>query len=425
MNNQNKPTAIVLGGTVPHCELIRQLKERGYFTILVDYLDDSPAKSVADEHIQESTLDKDKVLEIAKERNAQLVISGCVEHANVTACYVMEQLGKSAPYSYEASLKATNKGLMKKIMMEKGIPTSKYIYVDSIDSFKRLGKELRFPLMVKPADGNSSNGVKKAVDYGEAVEYLQDAIKISRSGKAIVEEFVSGKEISAYCFIKDKKAKLLMTAERISALDGPDKVIKCYASLAPAKISDKAANEAERIATQIAEAFELNNTALFFQGIVSGDSIDVIEFGARLGGGACFKTIYENTGFNVISAIIDSWEGKSVDFSEYHTPSRLLAVNTIYGKDSTLDHLEGGESVVKNNDAVAFYQIRSDGDVIDNSRASSSRVAFCVVNAADEKELLQKVHNIYETVKVVDNRGDNVIRKDLNLESLWEQVKKR
>ena len=84
-----KQIALVLGGTVPHMELIRQLKERGYYTILIDYLDNPPAADVADEHIKESTLDEEKVLEIAKQRRASLVISGCVDQANISACYAL------------------------------------------------------------------------------------------------------------------------------------------------------------------------------------------------------------------------------------------------------------------------------------------------------------------------------------------------
>ena len=98
--------ALVLGGTVPHMELILQLKNRGYYTILIDYLENPPA---ADEHIVESTLDKEKVLEIAVERKVELVISGCVDQANISACYAMEKLGKYVPYSYEIARKVTNK----------------------------------------------------------------------------------------------------------------------------------------------------------------------------------------------------------------------------------------------------------------------------------------------------------------------------
>ena len=52
----DKPVALVLGGTNPHIELIKQLKERGYYVVLVDYLDNPPAKKYADIHEQESFL---------------------------------------------------------------------------------------------------------------------------------------------------------------------------------------------------------------------------------------------------------------------------------------------------------------------------------------------------------------------------------
>ena len=58
----SRKKVLVLGGNVPHRTLIHKLKLKGYFIVLIDYLDNPPAKSVADEHIQISTLDKEKVL---------------------------------------------------------------------------------------------------------------------------------------------------------------------------------------------------------------------------------------------------------------------------------------------------------------------------------------------------------------------------
>ena len=75
MNEAKKPVALILGGTNPHVELVKKLKARGYYTVLVDYLPNPPAKEIADEHIQESTLDNDKVVEVAKEKQAKLIIT--------------------------------------------------------------------------------------------------------------------------------------------------------------------------------------------------------------------------------------------------------------------------------------------------------------------------------------------------------------
>ena len=57
---------IVLGGTAAHVPLIISLKKRGYYVILIDYLDNPPAKQFADLHIKTSTLDKESVLDVAK-----------------------------------------------------------------------------------------------------------------------------------------------------------------------------------------------------------------------------------------------------------------------------------------------------------------------------------------------------------------------
>ena len=63
-----------------------------------------PAKVIADNHIKFSTLDQEGVLSIAKSVNAELVISTCVDQANVTACYVGENLNCLSPTVINALL---------------------------------------------------------------------------------------------------------------------------------------------------------------------------------------------------------------------------------------------------------------------------------------------------------------------------------
>ena len=195
----NKKTAIVLGGTIPNKYLIDNLKERGFYTILIDYHENPPAASDADEHIQESTLDKETVLKIALERKVSLVISGCVDQANTTACYVLEKLGLYSPYTYETSLRVTDKELMKEGMNRAAIPSAKYDLLTA-DNYKTYRSEL-FPKVVKPCDANGSKGVRKVTNETELSKAIEQAINISRTKKAIVEDYKNGTEISAYCFI--------------------------------------------------------------------------------------------------------------------------------------------------------------------------------------------------------------------------------
>lgn len=212
LNSNNKPIAIVLGGTFPHRELINKLKKRDYYVVLIDYLSNPSGKELADIHIKESTLDKDKVLKIAQDYDAKLVISTCVDQANVTACYVAEKLQLPSPYPYEVSLAVTDKKTMKEKMVGNNIPTARHIVVDSIISCDKV--ELNYPLIVKPVDSNSSKGVRRANDKHELVRFLKEALKLSRDGRAIIEEFIVGKEIGADCIIQNNKASIIMTRER-------------------------------------------------------------------------------------------------------------------------------------------------------------------------------------------------------------------
>lgn len=417
---KNKEIAIVLGGTVPHCELIKQLQLRGYYVILIDYLPNPPAKTIANEHIQESTLDKDVVLRVAIQRKASLVICGCVDQANITACYVMEKLNRRPPYSYETALRITNKGEMKKTMLENDIPTSRYYYFDNSNDFGDIN--LIYPVIVKPADSNSANGVKKAHDIHELSKYLKAALEISRNHRAIVEEFVEGIEFSAYCYVQNHQARLLMAAERLSILDGKDEVIKCYSSVAPARIGRQAEKEAEAIATKIAEAYQLDNTPIFFQGILSNNKISVIEFAPRVGGGSCFKTIKENTGFDVINATIDSWLGKPVTFENWHYPKEVMVVNTVYGKDGIYDKIVGYQKLLDEGTIQALYPIRSSGEIIDNSRASSSRICFIVIKASSLPDVIDRIRQVYDEIDVLSIDGESLLRRDISIYSLKEQV---
>lgn len=414
------PVAIVLGGTVPHSHLIKLLKQRGYYTVLIDYTQNPPAKEFADEHVIESTLDKDAVLRIAQMKNARLVISTNVDQANVTCCYVAEKLDLPRPYSYNTALNVTDKKRMKQIMWDNGVPTSRYAVVKTAEELK--GIKLTYPLMIKPADSNSANGVKRVFSEDELFISLPDVLKFSRNGSAIVEEFKEGKEISAYGVVVGGCAKLIMHQERISVYDGIDKVIKCYASLAPSRISERAVSRAESLLTQIAQAFDLDNTPLFFQGVVQGDDVSVIEFAPRVGGGISYQTILDSTGYDLISSGIDSFLNIPIEIDGWHAMKHLYAVNQIYGEDGVYDHSEGVEGLLRDGIAKTISFYKSTGSVIKTNSASSSRIGVMVVCGDSQSELRNKIATAFITLDSFDVNGRSIIRRDLNLDSLWDKA---
>lgn len=402
----NKPISIVLGGTAPHVLLIDKLHERGYYVVLVDYLKNPPAKRVADEHIQASTLDKEKVLEIAKEKKASLVISTCIDQANSVCCYVAEQLGLPHPYSYETSLYVTNKGLMKERMKAFDVPSSSYILTKSLNALDWA--QVSFPCVVKPVDCNSSKGVHRADNIEEAIPFVAKALKLSQTGEAIIEGFCAGDEIQVDCIALDNDADVVMTRSKVKVTNGNDAVLNSFGSIVPAQVTDKVLPKLKQIAVNIARGFGLHNTPFFYQAIVSGDEVCVLEFAPRVGGGLSYYMIKNFVGFDAVEAAVDSFLGQPVP-KIYHLPEKIYRTCLLYSKPCIFDHIEGLEDLKEEGAIRECFITKSKGDVIDGDMRSSNRVGSFVVEASSISELNERVSYCMNKVVVIDVEGENMI----------------
>lgn len=407
-----KPVAIVLGGIVPHKNLLEKLKKRGYYTILIDYFENPPAAEAADLHVRESAMEKEAVVQIARQYGAELVLCTCLDQQIGIACAAAEELGLPRPYSREKALEVTNKEKMKRVMREHNIPTSRYFSVHSAEEVYDAG--LHFPVMVKPADSCGSAGIRKVESYEEIPKAVEQALSWSRSGTAVVEEFVTGTEISVYTFITGHKAHVLLTSQRFSELGEDGTCIKCYASVAPAVVSDRVLEAMEELGTKIAEAFELDNTAMFYQCMVKNGDIQIIEFAPRISGGIAFRTIEENTGFDIINAAIDSWLGIPVKM-EYHKPEVYNMTQQIHAKPCIFDHIEGAEQLKEAGILDTLFLHKTKGAHVDNDKASSARVAAALVRTKNREELPGLAKAVVEGLEVYDDQGREVGVKDLYL----------
>ncbi|MBN1225799.1 MAG: ATP-grasp domain-containing protein [Deltaproteobacteria bacterium] len=406
----NKPIAIVLGGTVPHIALIKNLQQRGYHTILIDYFKNPPAKEAADEHMQETTLDLEKVLDIARKRKVNLVISTCLDQANVTACYVSEKLDLPAPYSYETALNVTNKVLMKRKMIDNNIPTSKYCHVHNVRDFDKY--QLKFPVVVKPADSNGSKGVRRANNYGELHKFLEIALTLSRCDEAVIEEYKEGLEIGIDCFVKNNEATILMTKERRKIFTSPDPIQQIYGCVWPANITKKIHHDIKCVADAIAQAFNLENTPLMMQAIVNNDEINVLEFAARFGGGESYKIIKLSTTFDIIDAAVDSFLGIQVSL-DYKLPESYYADNFIYARPGLFGEIAGYEEPLKNGLIEYLNYYKTKGMEIGADMSGTNRVGVFAVKSDSRGNLFEKINATLEKIEVYDIYGKPIMRKDI------------
>jgi cyanophycin synthetase len=90
---------------------------------------------------------------------------------------------------------ASNKELTNRLMHEIGIPVPQSRVVSNADQAVREASRLRYPVVIKPLDGNHGRGVFINLgDENEVREFFPSAQEESRDGRVLVESYIPGKD---------------------------------------------------------------------------------------------------------------------------------------------------------------------------------------------------------------------------------------
>lgn len=399
---------VVLAGGADQIALINELRKRGHYVVLVDYFDFPPAKPYADEHIVASTLDVDRVRQIAIDVKADLVCTACTDQAMLTVANVSEQLGLPCYISYKDALNVTNKSYMKKRMLESGIPTSRFVILDGSEAMGQV-EGFAYPLVVKPVDCNSSKGVIKVSDENELRSAIDRAVSFSRTGTAIVEEFKEGIEVSADFYVENGKAIYLSATSSLKIRNR--KSFTIAASVYPV-LDECRKQRITDIATRIAGSFGLDNCPLLIQMIADEDEINVIEFSARMGGGSKYRLIQVLSGVDIMARYVDLILGGTPSLKP-EPSGRYCRANYVYCNPGVLDRVEGLDRLKTEGLIEDYFIYKTSGMRITAAETSGDRAAGYIVTADSEDELLRKISEVDSSMKVLTPEGEDIMIHNL------------
>lgn len=350
---------MILAGGNDQAALIQELRKQvpGVYVILIDMVKNVVASPFADKHYVESTMDLPKVREIAQQENVDYIMTACGDQPLLTVSTISNELGLPCYLTKSQMLNLTNKKYMKQMMKKSGIPTSNFRTFTDAESVTDDG--LHYPLIVKPVDSNGSKGVRKVQNKEELTKAAEQAFAFSLSHTVIVEEFMDGVEVSLDYYVTGEKVERVMTC-RLNKYKVDDATQIIYQSVIPAGISDKAQLCLDEIAARIAKAYGVSNSPLLIQAIVQGDDVNVVEFSARLGGGAKYKTIERVTGFNVLAANVQSMLGKLPEV-KVKRDKKYYSRTHLYTTGGTFAGVEGVDTLKSHGVIEEYVQNRPVG----------------------------------------------------------------
>ncbi len=393
---------LVLAGGYDQITLIEKLKDRNYEVILVDYYLNPPAKNYASKHYQISTLDITKVKEIARQEQVDLITTACTDQALLTMAKVSEMLNLPCYLTYEQALIVTNKEYMKYKLKKANIKTSDYQIIKNIDNINL--EKLKYPLVLKPVDCNSSKGVKKIKNKMELKKELANSMSLSRSKTVILEEYNEGTEISIDAFILNGKGNILSITETKKLNNENNFTIS--GSLYPANISDIVIEKIKNIIGKISYEFNLKNCPLLIQAVVNNDDISVLEFSPRFGGGSKYSLINNINNIDIINEYINFILDKNINLNLLKNNNYMM-LNYVY-YEGIFDHLQNFDKLEKIKIIKQYFQYKTKGMKVEKILNSSDRVAGYLIEDKDLKILNAKNEIVSQKIKVMDKNNNNI-----------------
>lgn len=192
-----KKKLLLLGGSRYLYPVIKAAHELGLYVITCDYLPDNDAHKVSDEYVNVSIIDKDAVLEVARDKRVSGVMSFACDPGVVTAAYVAEYLGLPFQCSYEAACILQDKGRFRQFLSEHGFncPRSRR-YTAKEEALKDAihwvndKSAPQIPVMVKPVDSAGSKGCTRVNSLELLPEAIDAAIENGHNGAFIIEDYI-------------------------------------------------------------------------------------------------------------------------------------------------------------------------------------------------------------------------------------------
>lgn len=210
MNNGQK-RVLILGAGFMQGRAIDAAHRKGWKVAVVDGNPNAVYATKADVFKPIDLKNKEEIAAFALELKENGGLDGiftCATDFSLSVAWAAKKCGLPS-HSVESAAAASDKVKMREIFAASSVPSPKFIVVYG-SRIKEAGKMLSaagisFPVVAKPADNMGARGCKKVSSGRDLLPALEEAVSFSRSGRAVVEEFMDGPEFSLEALVFDGK----------------------------------------------------------------------------------------------------------------------------------------------------------------------------------------------------------------------------
>ncbi|GAA3197386.1 ATP-grasp domain-containing protein [Dactylosporangium siamense] len=385
---------LILGAADGAMATYRTARALGYRTVAVDLRDTAPAVALADELLPVSTRDVSALTGILRGRSDVAgILAPSSDIALPTQLTLTERFGLPCGLTEQTVEASVDKRRFRAVCDELGLPG--YRWIDG-PNWRAAG--LRFPLVVKPADAQSSRGVTRCPDESTVDAAIEAALEHSYGAGIVIEEEVRGQHCGCECVIDDGRVVFMALTERHLT---PPPQATTTAHVLPAAVAGGVHDELVAAVDALCARLGYRRGPLNLDLVVdTGGRPRLIEMGARTGGDPLGELARHCYGIDPIEASISVAVGAPLPPMPPPAVPRPVMVQLLNATDTgILTAVHGVEEARARPEVVRVVLLTEPGRPVTSTIDLTSKLGYALLAADTPAQLRRAADRLLSTIR--------------------------
>ena len=414
---------LILGGNPETVPLVEMANEMGIKTIVTSSVSGEPAKKVAWKGCDVDGMDVPGLVALAREEQVDGVLVGVADMLVPSYCKVCDALDLPCYATQKIVDVFAFKDIFKSTCEQYGVHGIPEFYLDADMKAEDIAK-IEFPVMVKPVDSASGQGITRCDTAEELKKAVPYALSFSKKKRFIVERYMDCDDMGMYYTFKDGVCSASCIYDRYASTEQPGLARVCLGGTYPSKHLDEYFSRMHNNAVRMFKEIGIRNGVLMLSGFYENGEFYVYDTGFRLQGEAPHLLMKAIHGFDqremLIRFALTGSEGEIDLKTEDDTKLRGKKAATIWFvlKKGTIAKIEGLDQWKNDTAVVDLVQRKYEGDEIISEWIGTEKqvLARLYLVCDTNEELAQKIHFYQDNVKVTDTDGNNMLLHGFDVE---------
>lgn len=386
---------LIIGASILQLPAIKKAKELGHYVAVADFNPNAVGIPFADKFYNASTIDIDAICEVAKDFQPDGIMTLATDMPMRSIAAATSLLALPG-ISMDTAIKSTDKGEMIKAFKEHGVESPWFYIIEKAEQLQEVMPRIEYPCILKPTDNAGSRGVMLVNSEAELMEAYQYSVSQSRGGWVILEEYMTGPEVSVEVMVVDGEPHVLQVTDKLTT--GAPYFVEMGHNQ-PSMLPTEDVKKIKDLACRAVKSVGINCGPSHVEIKLTPSGPKMVELGARMGGD-CITThlVPLSTGVDMIKATIDVSLGITPDITP--TLHKGSAIRFFDAPCGIISDIEGLEEAKQFEGVLEISLTKAVGDEVSEIHSSLDRCGFVIAQCDSANEAIEVCEKAKKEIQI-------------------------